>query len=355
MNDRDLMRVDPAELDRGGTLPCGWYTRGEIFAAENERIFRKTWQYVGHVEQVARAGDFFTATLGDIPAVITRDDQGKIHAVANVCRHRASEVVLECSGNRRTLQCHYHGWTYNLDGTLRAAPRSSEQRSFPKDRLSLTTFAVQTWGPMIFVNPDPDAPPLASVIGDLPHLFGRAGVEMEKLKMMRRDVYEIAANWKIVIENFNECYHCPIAHPKFSELIDTDTYIADVSHEYFSTYHGPIIGVPGAAVDYATLWPTAMFTLSAKPHAMQVLRAWPIDPDHTRMTIDYYFTPDVSEAEIRDYVGLSDLVQREDMVLCESVHRGQRSAMVPRGHLMLSRESGIRHFQRLVYRFVAGA
>ncbi len=96
MNDRDLMRVDPAELDRGGTLPCGWYTRGEIFAAENERIFRKTWQYVGHVEQVARAGDFFTATLGDIPAVITRDDQGKIHAVANVCRHRASEVVLEC-------------------------------------------------------------------------------------------------------------------------------------------------------------------------------------------------------------------------------------------------------------------
>ena len=127
------------------------------------------------------------------------------------------------------------------------------------------------------------------------------------------------------------------------------------SRPIFSTYYGPIIGVENAGVNYATLWPTVMFAISAKPHAMQVLRTWPIDAEHTRETIDYYFSDDVSEKEINDYVELSDLVQREDIVLCESVQRGLRSGVIDHGRLMLSRERGIQHFQKLVHRFVTGA
>ena len=162
--------------------------------------------------------------------------------------------------------------------------------------------------------------------------------------MVRRDVYDLSA-WKIVIENFNECYHRPVAHPKFSELIDTDAYSCDTGNEYFSSYYGPIIGVRNTGVNYVTLWPTVMFALSAKPHGMQVLRTWPLDAHHTRETIDYYFSEEVSENEIREYVGLSDLVQREDVVLCESVQRGLGSGVINHGHLMLSRERGIQHFQ----------
>ncbi len=114
-------------LARGETLPARWYVDSQIFDDEKRRIFHRTWQYVGHTGQVASVGDFFTTQLGDLPVVIVRDASGALRAFANVCRHRGSEVVLECAGNRKTLQCHYHGWTYNLDGTLRTAPRENEQ------------------------------------------------------------------------------------------------------------------------------------------------------------------------------------------------------------------------------------
>jgi len=216
--------------------------RGGCLSGREERIFHRSWQYVGHTGQLNSVGDFFTTLLGDIPVVVVRDTEKAIRAFANVCRHRGSEVVLECSGNRKTLQCHYHGWTYNLDGTLRTAPRENEQRAFEKETLSLAPFAVETWGPLIFVNPSPAAAPLREVLGELPAIFERAGIDFAQMRMLRRDVYEIASNWKIVVENFNECYHCPIAHPKFSEVIDTNAYRVETDHEYFSTYYGPIVG-----------------------------------------------------------------------------------------------------------------
>ncbi len=340
-------------LERGDTLPARWYVDPDVFQAEKERIFHRAWQYVGHTGQVKDAGDFFTTRLGDIPVVIVRDAGGAIRAFANVCRHRGSEVVLECAGNRKTLQCHYHGWTYNLDGSLRAAPRENEQPSFAKETLSLAPFAVETWGPLIFVNPSP-AGPLHEVIGELAPIFERAGIDFARMRMLRRDVYELAANWKIVVENFNECYHCPIAHPKFSEVIDTNAYRVETDHEYFSTYYGPIVGSPGNGVNYATLWPNVMFSLYGKPPNLQASSVVPIDAEHSRQIVDYFFAADSSEAQIRNDVEFSDLVTREDIVLCESVQRGLRSRAIEHGQLMLSRERGIQHFQKLVYRFLSG-
>ena len=107
-------------LTRGRTLPAEWYTDPKRFEREQERIFAASWNYVGRVEQVAKAGDFLTGRVGEVPVVIVRDEAGTLRAYANVCRHRGSELVLEKSGNRRTLQCHYHAWTWGLDGTLRS-------------------------------------------------------------------------------------------------------------------------------------------------------------------------------------------------------------------------------------------
>jgi choline monooxygenase len=348
--------ADPAlasALERGDTLPARWYVDDAVFQAEKERIFHRTWQYVGHSGQVSSAGDFFTTQLGDLPVVIVRDAGGAIRAFANVCRHRGSEVVLECAGNRKTLQCHYHGWTYNLDGTLRAAPRENEQRPFAKEILSLAPFAVETWGPLIFVNPDPAAAPLRDLIGELPAIFERAGIDLAQMRMIRRDTYDLSSNWKVVVENFNECYHCPIAHPKFSQVIDTDSYRVDTDHEFYSTYYGPLLKSPDRGVTYATLWPNLMFSMSANPPSMQVISAIPIDAGHSRQVVDYFFADDLSDEQMRDYVQFSDLVTREDVVLCESVQRGLRSGATEHGQLMLSRERGIQHFQKLVYRWLS--
>src|SRR5260370_19396647 len=114
-------------IERGDTLPARWYVEPEVFQAEKERIFHRSWQYVGHTGQVSSAGDFFTTQLGDMPVVIVQDTEKAIRAFANVCRHRGSEVALECAGNRKTLQWPYHAWTYHLDGTVRTAPRANEQ------------------------------------------------------------------------------------------------------------------------------------------------------------------------------------------------------------------------------------
>jgi choline monooxygenase len=206
---------------------------------------------------------------------------------------------------------------------------------------------------MIFVKPNRDPGSLRDLIGELPLLFERAGVDLARLRMHQQDVYEIASNWKIIIENFNECYHCPIAHPAFSEVINTDKYRADISHEYYSTYNGPLVRAPQISVNYATLWPTAMIALSTYPMAMQMLCVYPIDARRTRETIDYYFAEDATEEQIREYKELSDLVQREDVILCESVQRGLASGVLENGTLMQSREQGIQHFQRLVYRFLS--
>src|SRR6202035_773926 len=143
----------------------------------------RSWQYVGHTGQVAKPGDFITTRLGDMPVVVAHANDGRLRAFANVCRHRGSEVVLECAGNRKTLQCHYHGWTYNLDGTLRNAPRANEQVSFAKEKLSLKSFAVETWGPMIFVNPDPSARSFDKVTAELPSVFEKGKVDLGRLRM----------------------------------------------------------------------------------------------------------------------------------------------------------------------------
>ena len=347
--------IDPAlgdRLERGQTLPAHWYSDPAVYGAECERIFNRSWQYAGHIEQVAKPGDFFTARIGEVPIVVARDADAKLRVFANVCRHRGSEVVLECSGNRRTLQCHYHGWTYNLDGSLRSAPRANEQESFAKESLGLIALGLETWGPLIFVNPDRTAGKFSEVTGKLPEIIAKAEIDMGRLRMMRRDHYDIAANWKIVIENFNECYHCPIAHPKFSEFIDTEQYQSDTAHEFFSTYYGPYFKPRGAGVTYATLWPNAMIAASMRPMALQMIRALATDAGHTRQTVDYFFAEGTSDAEIAAYAELSDLVTREDVVLCESVQRGMRSGVVEHGNLMLSRERGIQHFQKLVYRFL---
>lgn len=353
-------------LEQGYTLPAWWYTDLGVYALERERIFRRSWQYVGLTEQVARAGDFLTMRLGDVPVVVTRGEEGELRAFANVCRHRGSELVREERGNRKTLQCHYHAWTYNLDGTLRAAPGMKDEPDFDMCAFSLVPLPLETWGPFVFVNPDRNARSLREVLGALPELTAASGVRLGDLRRRVRRTYDIAANWKVVVDNYLECYHCPVAHKGFSDLIDVNDYEV-TEYEYFSTQGGALkesakASGNGALYDvrgevtagfYAYLWPN--FTLNVYPGAGNVsLNLFlPLGVDRTLAVYDYCFVDEVGAEEERDFVRFIDQVQEEDVVLCESVQRGLASGYFERGKLMLRRENGLRHFQKLVYRELA--
>ena len=364
MADRRPLAEDPTlreALERGYTLPAEWYTSADVFRLEQRRLFRRTWQYAGLAEQVATPGDFFTYTAGDLSIIVLRDDTGTLRAFVNVCRHRGSELLLEPCGRRKTIQCHYHAWTYNLDGTLRAAPAAKEEADFRKEEHSLFPVQVETWGPFIFVNPDTRAQPLRAMLGELPGLVAATGVQLDALRRRVRRTYDIKANWKVVVDNYLECYHCPTAHPGFCDLIDVNNY--DVTeYPYFSTQGGALkssaregkgnlYDVSGDVREgfYAYLWPN--FTINIYPgHGNVSLNLFvPVATDRTLAIYDYCFAESVSEQEERDFVRFIDQVQDEDVALCESVQRGLRSGYFDQGKLILSREKGLRHFQRLVY------
>ena len=353
-----------AALEQGETLPATWYTEPAYFAREQERIFRGSWQYVGLTEQVARPGDFFTARAGDVPIIVARDHQGELRGHINVCRHRGSQLVNVEQGNRATLQCGYHAWTYNLDGSLHAAPGMRDEPDFDAACYAFVPVQVAAWGPFIFANPDRHAPPLAATLGELPAMVAATGLRLDAVRRKVRRTYDIAANWKVVLDNYLECYHCPVAHPGFSDLIDLKSYSV-AEYEYFSTQAGPptksaqrgkagLYDISGEvkAGFYVFLWPNFTLNICPGPGNVSLNLFLPVDTHRTLAIYEYCFAESVPGQEIADFTRFIDQVQGEDVVLCESVQRGLRSGFFDRGRLMRS-ERMLAHFQKLVYRFLA--
>src|SRR5262249_49333158 len=129
-------------------------------------------------------------------------------------------VLVEGNGRRETLQCGYHAWTYDLDGRLRSAPRAQREPGFETDGIRLLELRVETWGPLVFVSPDPEPAALGESLGPVPRPFAEGGVDVERLRFRRSSEFEVGCNWKIAVENYLECYHCPVAPPGFSAVVD---------------------------------------------------------------------------------------------------------------------------------------
>lgn len=353
-------------LRRGYTLPAEWYTDLARFRDERTRIFRHTWQFVGYSDQLPEGGSYLSARIGDTPLVITRDQSGALRAFVNVCRHRGSELVAlgqPESGQAKTLQCAYHAWTYNLDGTLRAAPGAKDEPDFDLRDYALFTVPIATWGPLIFVNLDPQSAPLTETLGALPELARAAGAPLGTMRRRASHRYDIAANWKIVVDNYLECYHCPVAHKGFSSLIDTNAYTVQ-EYDWFSVQVGAMKASAQASDNpdlyaargevtagfYAWLWPN--FTLNVYPgHGnVSINHFIPTAVDRTLVVKDYLFVDEVEADEEGDFIRFIEQVQVEDVALCESVQRGLATGYFDQGRLMLCQESALHHFQRLVYR-----
>ena len=208
---------------------------------EQGRIFARTWQFVGHVAQLPEPGGYLTAQAGLEPVLVVRDTDGELHAFRNVCRHRGSRLLSGSGECGKAIRCRYHGWTYRFDGQLIGVPEGRQIPGLDKSQLGLFPARVEVFWGLVFVNLDMDATPLAELAGDLPERFARFG--LERLKPRAEKASSQPANWKIVVDNYLEGYHVPIAHPGLMRLLDYKNYGVEL-HENWALFEPPLRDKP---------------------------------------------------------------------------------------------------------------
>ena len=316
--------------------PWGWYSDPDVLGLERERIFRSAWHYVCHAGRVGPPSSYFACDSGGLPTLVVRDQEGELRAFLNVCRHRGA-VIATGEGRRETLQCPYHAWTYGLDGRLRSAPRSDEAEL---GDLHLLPLRLESWGPFLFVNADPDAEPL-SIGVDLPF-------DAAELVFRERADYALDANWKIAVENYLECYHCAVAHPGFTKLVDVapDAYRLEASGRVWSQYGEARAGE--GRCEFHLVWPGLKINIYPGFANLSIGPVWPESPERTVGFLDYFFGADVPEEDARELFEFDDQVGCEDTALVEAVQRGVRSGLIERGRLLPASERLIAGFQRQV-------
>jgi ferredoxin-NADP reductase/phenylpropionate dioxygenase-like ring-hydroxylating dioxygenase large terminal subunit len=356
-----------AALDRGESLPAHWYTESSITAREVEDVFRKSWNYIGPVKELARPGDFITGYAGEVPVVVIRNESG-LAGFINVCRHRRHEV-MKGRGNATMMRCGYHAWTYDLTGCLKGAPRSAIEPNFRLEDYPLLSLKVETLGPWAFVNLDRDAAPLFSYFGKLLDIIEGSGMNLDTLELYGREEWSAEANWKTMLENYLECYHCAVAHPGFSAAIDVmpQNYNLGV-HGWFSSQVGhvresaltgksavKIYDARGevAQAQYHLLWPN--ITININPGFPNLsIDVWvPDGPNKTKGFSEQYFGPGVSQEFAQELIAFNKQVGYEDDVLTNSVQRGLLGGIPERGRFLINSEHLCIHFQKLIVNALA--
>jgi phenylpropionate dioxygenase-like ring-hydroxylating dioxygenase large terminal subunit len=331
------------------SLPWSWYADPAIARRERELIFKRAWQYAGRRDELTAPGSFAATHVAGLPVVLTRDRDDVLRAFANVCRHRGA-LVARGSGERGTLQCPYHAWTYGLDGRLRAAPRT--EAGFADGGPGLVPVAVGTWGPFVFVNLDPAAAPLADALGDLPDLVRAHGLDVDALPFHHRVEYEIRANWKIALENYLECYHCRLNHPGLVAVIDDRRLELDAAGLRASQLNPahPDFDIAGGLPrgQFHLLLPSLKINVEPGPLNLSIGPVWPVAPDRCRGYLDYFFAPDASEEWIAEFLAFDAQVGAEDTALVEGAQAGAGSGLVEDGYLLAHDEQLIAHFQAYV-------
>jgi glycine betaine catabolism A len=366
---------------RSTMLPSAAYTSPQVFQWEQRHLFAGTWTCVGREVDLRTAPDGAGAVqtqrslvVGDVPVLLTWSD-GEASALANTCRHRAHELLGsgETTG-KQSIVCPYHAWTYDLRGELRTAPGYREVPGFDEKEHALVRLPVQRWQGWLFVHAATSLEQRGAVnfsdyLGDLDRLV--APYAPGDLVLGDRHSYEVAANWKVITENYHECYHCPLIHPELCQVTPPssgDNYVMPgawvggsmVLRDGMQTMSitgesggVPIDGVDPTAVEYLGLFPNLL--ISAHPDYVMAHRMLPLAPDRTWVECSWFFPATEAGAEIDPSYAVEfwDLTNKQDWKACESVQRGLSSPHFKPGAFSPS-EDAVHQFATMVARAYLG-
>jgi glycine betaine catabolism A len=343
------------------TLPGRDYHAASVFDVERERIFARSWFYAGRAEGLDGPGDFVQVDVAGESAIVVRTKDGELRGFYNVCRHRGSRLCDEASGRMKgAVKCPYHAWAYSFEGRLIGTPNVGKDE-IDRDALGLWPVAVNTWQGFLFVHLDPDPVPLEDALRDQPDSpLSFARFNLHELRIGHRTVTEVQANWKILIENYNECLHCPTVHPELvavvptfrkGEVYDTErrdggVALVDGGNSFTRTGRSDLPALPGlsahdeASLYGSTVYPNMFIDVTGTGAVSTVLL--PRDAGRTTVVTEYLFRPEVIAApgfDPSDIVEFTELVAHQDYGVCERVQRGVRSRAFTHG--VLAQKDGL--------------
>jgi phenylpropionate dioxygenase-like ring-hydroxylating dioxygenase large terminal subunit len=337
------------------SLAQRYFVSPEVFAEEQDRIFSKQWVLVGHQNQIAEPGDYFVTEVASESLIIVRDKGGEVHGFYNVCRHRGTRLREDRIGHLSAIQCPYHAWTYGLDGRLIGAPHMDQVPDFDKADYSLHAVNLALWEGLIFVNLVDAGTRLRSEAtarqapGDfisLERWFAPLNGKfshwnMPILRAAKRIEYDVKANWKLMFENYSECYHCPGVHPMLSKVSPYDSAENDLTEGPFLggfmkinkgaglTMSGKACALPVGEIEnlqevfYYSIFPNML--LSLHPEYVMVHQLWPQSPERTFILCDWFFHPaafNLSDFKPEDAIEFWDMTNKQDWHVCELSQQG---------------------------------
>jgi choline monooxygenase len=351
-------------LARARTISSAWYRDVGISNLEGSAVFGETWQLVACAEQLSAPGSFVTASIAGEPVVVLRDGQSTLRAFFNVCRHRAACVVTEATGRASRLRCRYHGWTYDLAGRLLGAPEFDGVADFRRAENGLVPVAVDTWGPLVFVNLGDRRQALAEVLAPLPSRVGA----IDDFRFVERRSYELACNWKVFVDNYLDGgYHLNTVHPSLAGVLQYARYKTDC-FDFTSLQTSPLRAPDqhadasasavrvGETAFYGWVFPN--FMVNVYSGAMDTNVVLPLSPERCLVHIDFYVTgADVAVTHRfgAESVEVGHKIQLEDVGVCEDVQRGLASKSYETGRYSVRREVAVHHFHRLLARCLRDA
>jgi phenylpropionate dioxygenase-like ring-hydroxylating dioxygenase large terminal subunit len=339
------------------TLPPWCYASDAFYRGEVERIFMKTWNFVGHAGRIPNTGDYATLDYAGTAVILVRDRDGTPRAFANTCRHRGAAIV-EGSGNCRAFKCPYHGWVYALDGTLTGAPEMDATPGFEKARYGLIPIKLECLGQYMFINFDPASGPLARHLGDLPQVLAPYALDSQVL--VRRTEYDVACNWKVYVENFMDYYHTPTVHqkslaagnlsvyhrtPPTAERGTGESMMLYVKHEGSAALLPGAVGLPAMSTlngrskegsTFACVFPSAL--LAQTKDCVWHVEIHPRGPGQIRLAVGACFLPEAIarpdfEEKLKAYYERWDVSVDEDNVVNELQQRGVTSPLAIAGRV----------------------
>lgn len=353
---------DPAQ---SFTLPSLYYLDENIYQQEREAIFYRQWWYAGHISQLSSPGDYLTTDIDEQSVFIVRNQEGDINAFYNVCQHRGHEL-LQGTGSARVIVCPYHAWAYDLNGELKSARNSESVEGFRHCEFALKPVQVEVFCGLVFICLDPTTPPLSEQAAGLDAEIRAYCPSVDELAFAQRDTYTVDCNWKVMIDNFLECYHCHTAHRDFVDLVDMKNYRSVAKGIYSSHVSNAVKSTENNAyqfekgdVDFGYagwfLWPNTTIWAYPGEANLSVLQ---MIPDGVGGTVEYqdWFVPGgVPSKQLKSAMDYQkDVLQPEDIGLCRSVQKGLKSKGYNQGRFIVDAEKtelsehAVHHFQKLV-------